>query len=126
MAAEGRYRRSPARAVEAFAVEVVRAWVAEAGVVTDTSGAHGRDFLVAYSDGRSAVGEVGWHADPLVEAMWARTFRERRHQVVELPDGLGQWSVQLVLGANTVTRCVVVLDPLPLTVRRIGPFFRRG
>jgi hypothetical protein len=94
------YRRNPARDLEKLAVSVVTAWVGETGVVTDTSSGGGPDFEIAYFDDRTAVGEVGWHEDPEIQAMWANTFRQEFHQTVELAPGRGTWSLQLVRGAN--------------------------
>jgi hypothetical protein len=94
------YRRNPARDLEKLAVSVVTSWVGETGVVTDTSPGGGPDFEIAYSDGRTAVGEVGWHEDPEIRAMWGNTFKQERHQTVELDSGRGTWSVHLLRGAS--------------------------
>jgi hypothetical protein len=100
MAEDDLYRRNPARDIEAFAISVLRFWISDNGTVEDTSGGHGPDFSLTYTDGRRGVGEVGWHEDPKIQAMWARTYRAARDQQVDLPAGLGQWSVQLVRGAH--------------------------
>ncbi len=94
------YRQNPAREVERYACRVVREWVGAGGVLTDISSGHGPDFRIEYADGRRAVGEVGWHADPKLQAMWAEVFKRERHQVIELPEGAGQWMVTLVPGAS--------------------------
>lgn len=94
------YRRNPARDVEAFAVRVVRAWAEQIGKVTDLSAGHEPDFRIDYFDARVARGEVTWHADPAVQAMWSNTFKRDWHEVVELSPGLGQWTVGLRRGAN--------------------------
>lgn len=94
------YRRNPARDVEKLAVEVVKRWVGALGTVRDTSSGGGPDFDIDYIDGRRAVGEVGWHEDPRVREMWGNTFKQERHQTVELEEGTGTWALHLVLGAN--------------------------
>ena len=55
---------------------------------------------IDYVDGRQAVGEVGWHADRTLQEMWGNTFKQQRHQVIDLPSGTGTWSVHLGRGAN--------------------------
>ncbi len=100
MAENDSYRRNPARDVEAFAISALRFWIGDNGSVEDTSGGHGPDFSLAYADGRRGIGEVGWHEDPTIQEMWARTFRAHHHQQIDLAVGLGQWSVQLVRGAH--------------------------
>jgi hypothetical protein len=94
------YRRNPARDVEAFAITTLRYWMDDLGTVEDTSHGHGPDFTLAYADGRRGTGEVGWHEDPMIQEMWARTFQAPCHQQVDLAAGLGQWSVALVRGAH--------------------------
>ena len=100
MPADDIYHRNPARDIESFAVSVVSAWVGERGVVEDTSEGAGPDFHICYSDGRSGWGEVGWHEDEQMRAMWSNTFKHDRHQQIDLPPGVGQWVVELVKGAN--------------------------
>jgi len=94
------YRRNPAREIERLAVFVVTSWVGDAGRVADTSSGGGPDFEIAYLDGRTAIGEVGWHEDPMIREMWSNTYRQERHQTVELRPGRGSWSLDLVRGAN--------------------------
>jgi hypothetical protein len=91
---------NPARDVEAFAVTAVREWVGDRGAVIDLSHGHGPDFCIEYHDGRRALGEVGWHEDPEIQAMWQRTHRESKPQQIPLRAGLGQWGVTLVRGAS--------------------------
>ena len=93
MASDDLYRRNPARDLEKLAASVVTSWVGEAGHVTDTSSGGGPDFEISYTDGRTAVGEVGWHEDPEIRAMWGNTFRQERHQTVEVASGRGTWSL---------------------------------
>ena len=94
------YRRNPARDIEALAVNVVRSWVGNLGLATDTSHGHRPDFRIDHVDGRVALGEVAWHEDPAIQAMWAETFRKERHQQIDLHPGRGQWVVGLARGAN--------------------------
>jgi hypothetical protein len=94
------YRRNPARDIERFAVRVVRVWLGDMGVVQDTSAGHEPDFRLSYRDGRNGWGEVGWHEDPELRAMWSLTFRKERHQQIDLPPGSGLWAVSLVKGAS--------------------------
>lgn len=94
------YRRNPARDIERFAVRVVRAWLGDRGVVEDTSAGHEPDFQLSYADGRKGWGEVGWHEDPELRAMWSLTFRQEHHQQIDLPAGSGLWAVSLVKGAS--------------------------
>jgi hypothetical protein len=93
VASDDLYRRNPARDLEKLAASVVTSWVGEAGHVTDTSSGGGPDFEISYTDGRTAVGEVGWHEDPEIRAMWGNTFRQERHQTVEVASGRGTWSL---------------------------------
>lgn len=96
----GLYRRNPARDIERFAVSVVRAWLDDRGMVEDTSARHDPDFRLSYEDGRIGWGEVGWHEDPELRAMWSLTFRKENHQQIDLPPGSGLWAVSLVKGAS--------------------------
>lgn len=100
MTSDDLYRRNPARDVEQFAAEVVQSWVGVGGAVEDTSAGAGADFRIRYFDGRMAVGEVGWHADRVLQEMWGNAFKREKHQTIDLPQGLGTWSVQLGRGAN--------------------------
>jgi hypothetical protein len=110
------YRRNPARDVEAFAVRMLRAWVGTAGVVDDQSSGPEPDFRVHYNDGRVGIGEVAWHEDEAIQAMWQATFRRERHQQVALSAGLGQWAVSLVRGA----RIDRLYDDLPALLSRLS------
>lgn len=118
MPADDIYRRNPARDLEVFACRVVGVWLADRGTAEDTSRGSGPDFEIHYGDGRKAVGEVGWHEDPALREMWANTFRRDRHQVVDLPEGSGTWTVHLVLGAhigrlyNQLPAFIVELDAI--------------
>lgn len=94
------YRRNPARDVETFAVQMVRHWLDDRGAVVDMSAGHEPDFRIDYSDGRTGWGEVGWHEDEELRAMWSLTFRQEKHQQVDLPSGVGTWVVSLVKGAS--------------------------
>ena len=94
------YARNPAREVEKVAAATVAAWLGDRGSLVDNSSGHGPDFRLDYTDGRAALGEVGWHEDPKVREMWANTFKRDQHQVIELPTGLGQWTVGLERGAH--------------------------
>ena len=91
---------NPARALEKYAVAVVSCWVGTRGAVIDTSEGHEPDFRVNYSDGRTAIGEVGWHEEPELAAMWGNTLKRDRPQQIALPAGYGQWGLGLRLGAN--------------------------
>ena len=94
------YRRNPARDIERFAVGSVQDWVADAGLVDDTSDGHGPDFCIHYADGRIGWGEVAWHADADLQEMWSNIFRHEDPQQVPLPSGLGYWAVTLAKGAS--------------------------
>jgi hypothetical protein len=94
------YRRNPARDIEKLAVRIVGSWLGARGEVRDTSAGHEPDFEIAYVDGRYAIGEVGWHEDPEIRAMWSIAFRQKIHQQIDLPSGRGQWGVTLVRGAR--------------------------
>jgi hypothetical protein len=94
------YRQNPADDVERLAVDVVRPWVGERGVVHDTSTGHGPDFRIEYLDGRLGLGEVAWHEDRVLREMWANTFRRARHQTIDLPERAGTWTVGLQMGAR--------------------------
>ena len=77
------------RLVEQVAVDVVRGWLGRRGILTDQSATGLPDFTIAYTDGRSVVGEVTWHADPRVEQMWGVTLRQDTPQQVPLQAGEG-------------------------------------
>lgn len=109
------YRRNPARDVEQFAVLMVRQWVGDRGVVTDASKGHDPDFRIDYHDGRVALGEVKWHADETIQAMWGGVFGRERHQIVELESGRGQWAAHLV----PVATIKVLYRKLPDLVDRL-------
>ncbi|MGA2531389.1 MAG: hypothetical protein ABSG36_19845 [Acidimicrobiales bacterium] len=110
---------NPARDVEQLAVLAVRTWLGDRGEVTDTSVGHDIDFRIEYRDGRLGIGEVGWHADAEIEAMWGNTFRQERQQVVELPAGSGTWSLGLQRGAN-IKRLYAKLPSLIALLRAAG------
>lgn len=86
-----------------MAVDLVGGWLGRRGILTDQSATGLPDFTIAYTDGRSAVGEVTWHADPRVEQMWSVTLRQDTPQQVPLQAGEGIWGTQLV-GAPNITR----------------------
>jgi len=83
------------RQIEIAAVEVVKKWVANEGIVTDTGIGHGPDFLISYEDGTTAVGEIGWHEDPTVAAAWNALKKRPRHHWCDLPPGAGYWSLMI-------------------------------
>jgi hypothetical protein len=96
------YRNNPARYIEDYAVEAVRSWVGSSGSVSNigqgTSG--GPDIEIIYNDGHTAIGEVGWHQDREIQAMWAETHKRKDAQQVALSPGAGQWMVSLSRGAS--------------------------
>lgn len=100
MASGDLYRRNPARDVEQYAIKVVRHWLADRGHLIDTSAGHDVDFRIEYFDGRNGVGEVGWHQDPVLQPMWSKVFTYDRHQIVELPDSLGKWTLTVLPGSS--------------------------
>jgi hypothetical protein len=100
MPAEEVRRLKPSRAVEIAAVAMVRAWVGDRGRVTDRGDGPDPDLWIDYNDSRCAVGEVGWHPDPQMNAMWSGILKMDRHHIIDLATGLGQWQVGLELGAN--------------------------
>lgn len=86
---------------EEISANIVRVWVGDQGTVENTGGTGGGpDFKIDYSDGRKAVGEVGWHEDPITRAMWGVTFKQAQHQRVPLLARSGTWSVHLAPGAS--------------------------
>jgi hypothetical protein len=100
MPAEEVRHLKPSRAVEIAAVAMVRAWVDDRGQVIDRGDGPDPDFWIDYNDERCAVGEVGWHPDEQMQAMWSGILKMERHQIIDLDAGLGQWQVGLELGAN--------------------------
>lgn len=118
-----RRRGNPAREIEKLASATVRKWVGANGIVTDTSSGHGPDFRIDYHDGRVGLGEVGWHPDPRIEAMWARTHRSKTPQEITLPAGCGYWAVQLVAGAK-ISKLERELPALIERLSREGVFRR--
>jgi hypothetical protein len=93
-------RLTPQRQVEIAAVSIVRAWVGDQGQVIDQGEGPDPDFWIDYNDSRCAVGEVGWHPDPQMNAMMSGILKMKRHQIIDLAAGLGQWQAGLELGAN--------------------------
>lgn len=89
------------------------------GQVVDASSGHGPDFRIRYLDGRLAVGEVAWHADPVLQAMWANILRREQHQVIELGPGSGHWAVSLARGAS-INRLYAELPALVEAVAATG------
>jgi hypothetical protein len=96
------YRNNPARYIEDYAVDAIRLWVGPSGSITNigqgTSG--GPDFEIKYADGHTAIGEVGWHQDRKIQAMWAETYKQKNSQQVPLSPGAGQWVMGLSHGAS--------------------------
>jgi hypothetical protein len=84
-------RRGAAAEIETLACRTVAGWVGGAGRVENTGDGLGPDFVIAYRDGRSGVGEVGWHADAAVEGMWAAIHTRDKPQQIPLPQGSGYW-----------------------------------
>src|SRR6202034_2286724 len=68
-----------------------------------TGPTNGPDFHIDYGNGRSAVGEVGWHENPEIQQMWAETLKREEHQQIRLHPGTGVWSVHLLAGASIRT-----------------------
>jgi hypothetical protein len=86
---------------EAISANIVQEWVGDRGTVENSGGTGGGpDFKIHYSDGREAVGEVGWNEDPVTRKMWGATFKQAQHQRIPLHAGSGTWSVHLAAGAN--------------------------
>lgn len=112
-------RRNPARDVEKLAVAIVSSWLGAAGQVRDMSATHEPDFRIEYADGRLGIGEVGWHVDRELQAMWSNTFKRERHQVVALAPGSGVWSASLTRGAK-INRLYAMLPQLISTLSQRG------
>jgi len=115
------YGRNPARDVEQYAIRVVRNWAGSRGIVIDASCGHDVDFRIDYSDGRRAVGEVGWHQDPVLQEMWAKVFKYDRHQVIDLPAGAGRWELTVLRGSN-IKRLYAQLPDLVSRLIEAGVF----
>ena len=62
---------------------------------------------------------VAWHADPVVQEMWANVFKREHHQVIELQRGLGQWAVTVVRGAS-IKRLYAELPGLIASISEAG------
>ena len=96
------YRNNPARYIEDYAVKAVRSWAGSSASVNNigqgTGG--GPDFEIVYNDGRTAIGEVGWHQDREIQQMWAEAHKRPETQQVRLSPGAGQWMVSLSRGAS--------------------------
>lgn len=101
MADSKSYQENPARLMEDYVARLVTAWVGQNGQVTNTGAGTGEgpDFRIGYVDGRTAIGEVGWHQDCKIQQMWAETFKRDAQQVV-LPPGTGKWTISLTRGAS--------------------------
>jgi hypothetical protein len=113
------YRRNPARDVEVFALTVVKYWLGNRGRLEDTSLGHEPDFHIEYPDGRHAWGEVGWHEDPELRAMWSNAFRKEHHQQIDLAPGLGAWTIGLARGAS-IKRLYNELPAFVQTLSQLG------
>jgi hypothetical protein len=75
----------------------------------------GPDFEIIYNDGRTAIGEVGWHEDRNIRQMWGETLKRKKHQQVELSQSAGQWTALLTPGAsikNLYARLPALIDEL--------------
>jgi len=116
MAAEREKPPNAAQLVEQFAIEIVGHWLGDRGDVTDHSASGRPDFTIAYADGRRAVGEVTWHADPDIEQMWGRTLSRDTPQQVALGHGQGVWGARL-LGLADIRR---LYDELPSLVAEMN------
>jgi hypothetical protein len=88
------------RRIEISSIAVVSKWVASRGIVTDTGNSNGPDFSISYFNGTTAVGEVGWHEDPVVAAAWNALRKRRRHHYCELEEGAGYWSLLISHNCN--------------------------
>lgn len=92
---------NPVRELEQIAIEIVRRHVSSSGTVVDMSAGHDPDYRVDYADGRTGIGEIGWHEDPRWRALWEETLKRGTiPQVVDLSAGSGLWSVGLTLDAR--------------------------
>jgi hypothetical protein len=111
--------RHPARDVERYAVALVSQWLGDRSKLADTSPGHGTDFRIDYDDGGVAIGEVAWHADPVVQEMWANVFRREHHQVIDLRRGVGQWAVTVARGAS-IKRLYTDLPALIGSLAEVG------
>lgn len=90
----------PARQVELVAVDILRSWVGTKGQVEDMGLGHEPDFKIEYLDGRTGIGEVGWHVDPRRASGWAALTRRKQHHVFDLPEDYGVWIASLQVGTN--------------------------
>jgi hypothetical protein len=102
--------------VEQVAVEVIGRWLGSRGRLIDQSATGLPDFTIDYADGRTAVGEVSWHADPQIEQMWGEALRRDTPQEIPLDPGQGTWGTQLV-GAPNITR---LYTELPTLIARLN------
>lgn len=115
---------NPAREREQVALDVVRRWVGDRGRVIDDSGRPEPDFRIQYTAGASAIGEVGWAADPLQQE-WAHVLKQEKQQQIDLPSGHGSWGSGLTLGVRIkrveVDHCASRLDTEQQTLELQAP-----
>lgn len=88
------------RQVEKIAVDTLTSWVGERGEVLDTGESSGPDFEIRYRDGRSGIGEVGIHEDPVFAATIVAIEERQTPHAIALPNGYGSWAMSILRSAG--------------------------
>jgi hypothetical protein len=88
---------NPSRQIEQIALRIVRSYVGDRGTITDQSHTGLPDFRIDYADRRVAIGEITWHADRILQAMYVEAIKNDR--LVPLRPGLGSWTAMMRRGA---------------------------
>lgn len=88
------------RETELEAIEIIQSYIQTDGEVIDTGDTKGYDFEIFYTDGRTAIGEIGILEDEQYRASWNSLIKHPTQHVVPLPAGYGVWSARLHKSAN--------------------------
>ena len=83
------------RQVELDGISNLKEYFGKSATVVDLGHTSGYDFEIHYSDGKKAIGEFSWLAEPKSYEMWKAIHKREEPQQISLPEGWGYWGLTL-------------------------------
>lgn len=83
------------RQVELDGISKLKEYFGSTATVVDLGHTDGYDFEIHYSDGKKAIGEFSWLAEPKSYEMWKAIHKREEPQQISLPEGWGYWGLTL-------------------------------
>jgi len=84
-----------ARQVELDGISQLSNYFGDNAKIIELGHTGGHDFEIYYLDGRKAIGEFSWLAEPTSYEMWKAIVKRDEPQQIQLPNGLGYWGIAL-------------------------------